>query len=764
MIYELVSDLAEVLEYMPIGHPQYRIAKLLDEAVCRDGTFLDQHPTTLFQCLWNSCWWNHNSGGYEPAVIKGEGGNAEQVLSLTRLLEHWHDTKQRLTPSFPWVRSLCPPAVLIGGILRGQIRGYGLCCMALDTARHRLFLGGADGRLLEWDLESRIVRFFKTGRHGNLSALALSSDGERLVSGDSEGHVQLWNAASMEVSGQFPAHARGVTQLQFLTNFPDYFASGSSDESVRIWHAGTGKELARYGTVYASGYGKGPVGQLVVRPRLRPYSRGLQTRLPLPFRTIHEGLAVLQTYVTQLAFNGTKLTDETSFNPRNESITSVTAGYDQQQQTLMCVGFDDGVISAYLWGGEHKIEFQALRRAVTSLALGDGGLLACGGEDGEVEVWSIETSERLVILPGHDADVRNLTFIPDQRQLISLAYGECLIWDLSRSGPQNREVQHNATVGSIHFATSELRAASLDCAGEVITWEYEPVKATMLPRKAATGIQHLAISPDEREITHVDVGGVITRRNFDSGQIISTALGNQDTQAITYSPDGTRLAVATKSEIQIWDIPNGNLAFRLAGHDSTVHYVAYSPNGQLLVSVSSRICIHPIPIPETADAVYRILTGRIVYERPDKYWSYYKLAFTPDASNLFVQCLPSSSAREDAFLNSYHLPWMQISEIKLNEAFTSPGDLGNVESIRKTRVYDAPLVLDLQALANGPSRTLVAMESRPQGTTLLNVSSGISVGWLPNFYVSIVTHPSLRVWAVNSGHRLDFFELKGDIA
>src|SRR6476659_6510225 len=57
MIFPLVQDFADALAAMPREHPRHRILKLLDEAFRRDVHFIDRHPTTFFQCMWNTCWW-----------------------------------------------------------------------------------------------------------------------------------------------------------------------------------------------------------------------------------------------------------------------------------------------------------------------------------------------------------------------------------------------------------------------------------------------------------------------------------------------------------------------------------------------------------------------------------------------------------------------------------------------------------------------------------------------------------------------------------
>jgi hypothetical protein len=57
MIFELAQDFRDAAAVMPKEHPKHRMLELLEEAVRRDIHFVDRHPTTLFQCMWNTCWW-----------------------------------------------------------------------------------------------------------------------------------------------------------------------------------------------------------------------------------------------------------------------------------------------------------------------------------------------------------------------------------------------------------------------------------------------------------------------------------------------------------------------------------------------------------------------------------------------------------------------------------------------------------------------------------------------------------------------------------
>src|ERR1700682_2824930 len=99
MIFELEQDSADVLEAMPSEHPRQRILKLLDEAIRRDVHFIDRHPTTLFQCLWNTCWWYdcpEAAGHYDLSKRTGNVPLPWEAVGrpLSTLLEQWRENKE----------------------------------------------------------------------------------------------------------------------------------------------------------------------------------------------------------------------------------------------------------------------------------------------------------------------------------------------------------------------------------------------------------------------------------------------------------------------------------------------------------------------------------------------------------------------------------------------------------------------------------------------------------------------------------------------
>ena len=57
MIFELAADCSAALAAMPREHSRLHTLELFEEAIRRDIHFTARHPTTLFQSMWNLCWW-----------------------------------------------------------------------------------------------------------------------------------------------------------------------------------------------------------------------------------------------------------------------------------------------------------------------------------------------------------------------------------------------------------------------------------------------------------------------------------------------------------------------------------------------------------------------------------------------------------------------------------------------------------------------------------------------------------------------------------
>ena len=204
-VFDLVREFAQAATLLPRKHPKQMVLQLLEEALKRDIHFIALHPTTLFQCLWNSGWWYDCEQAQAHLLAPATAGSPPEVpwdderLRLSDLLETWLDQKRVRDPDFTWVRALRPPAIALGSGQRSVFRGHS----------DRVF------------------------------AVAYSPDGTRMVSGSGDNTVRLWDTASGSELKCFRGHTHWVRSVAFspcgqriasasLDSTTDYRASPAS--------------------------------------------------------------------------------------------------------------------------------------------------------------------------------------------------------------------------------------------------------------------------------------------------------------------------------------------------------------------------------------------------------------------------------------------------------------------------------------------------------------------------------------------------------
>jgi len=584
MIFELAQDFHDALAALPQKHPRQRIVQLFEAAIRRRGTWIDHHPSTLFQCMWNLCWWHDcpeaarhygepRGGWTQPPPWRRPGPK------LFRILETWRGAKEQQIPRFAWLRELRPPSRPVDTSLQAVFRGQmgGVRGLAFRPDGRRIVSGGGAG-VVVWDAWTG--KLLARCHHGGgwITCVACSPDGRRGVSGNSDGTGCIWDIDSGEelarLSGQ-----RGIAAVAYS---PDgtrvATAGGEHDNDIRVWDTQTGKELAAWGILGARGY-----TGVAFSPDGRCIANG-GGYLRVSDAKTGEELAAMRGH-------GSAGVWSVAFSPDGRRIASA-GGY--RDNTVRVWDAATGEELAVLHG--HSAGVSCVTYAP------DNRHIASASQDKTVRIWDAETGTELAVLRGHHDRVKSIVFSPSGRHIASggdRPDNTVCLWNAQLEDKPVRLREHTERINCIACTPDGGRILSGGHGDTTIrVWDGESgVSLAVLPgHKGDKGsVEVIACSPDGRRI--VSGGNDNTARIWDAGtgRQIAVLKGHRDSvKSVAFAPDGCRVATGgsgTDGCVRVWDTASGR-SLAVFRTDAVINAVTFSPDGRRVLGAGHRAYHH----------------------------------------------------------------------------------------------------------------------------------------------------------------------------
>ena len=240
----------------------------------------------------------------------------------------------------------------------------------------------------------------------------------------------------------------------------------------------------------------------------------------------------------------------------------------------------------------------------------DGTRLAVAGSIG-IWIYDARTGIALNLLAGDE----NFVFSPDGQTLASNSGGTTIrLWDMDTGKHLHTLTVHEDSVNNMSGDEDWFNNMLFSPDGQTLAstggvwndrtirlWDVNTGKHLHTLIRHTYGVSSMSFSPDGQTLASGSKDETIRLWDVDTGEQLRTFKAHENSvNSVAFSPDGQTLAsvggydtnlpssgIRDSTTIRLWDPATGKQLYTLTGHEGWVRSVAFSPNGQTLVSDST---------------------------------------------------------------------------------------------------------------------------------------------------------------------------------
>ncbi|MHA2243950.1 MAG: WD40 repeat domain-containing protein [Candidatus Hodarchaeales archaeon] len=268
-------------------------------------------------------------------------------------------------------------------------------------------------------------------------------------------------------------------------------------------------------------------------------------------------------------------------------------------QRLLASGGDDLIIR--IWSiaeGRVILAWPAHSLPVGALIFSlDGSLLISGGPDMSIKLWNVINGNLTKTLPGITSGVSALAFSSDGKRLFSASsFGMIKIWNTTDWTEEREPIRaHEDWIHSIHISSDGALLISSSHDQTVKIWNTTNWNIIRTLTGFSDLIYEAKFSLVTRNlITFAGNDNIFWVWDLQSDRVIHKFEGHTPgirnlpaKPCVDFSPDGKIIATGgNEGFIKLWDMNTGELITTLPGHRDSLTKVIFSPDGTFLTSSS----------------------------------------------------------------------------------------------------------------------------------------------------------------------------------
>lgn len=433
---------------------------------------------------------------------------------------------------------------------------------------------------------------------GMIRALAVHPDGRRVVAGDSNGILWLWQMPDQQVT-RIPSHQQNTIQSVHFSPDGRFLAYASRDGRARLWDLDEERVIADIPKEESDLLAFSPDGRVLAgtadneiwlwdmdaRRFLPSLLAGTRKILTITFTPNGDQLIGTDYagFVYVWDWRGARLSRQWQVAPNYVHRLSV----HPDSRTMAVNTLNQGIKFYTPAGAEIPSELPREGNYFGLAFSPSGEWLAGAGPEGHVHIWETRTGRLNRLLRGHTHPVSAVAFFPHGQWIASASTDQTVrIWDME-SGRQLYELSGYRR--SIRTLTVAPDGGTLACGGSdasVHLWR----KGTPIPSKAWAGHQRrilsLAFHPGGRLLASGSSDRSVRLWDVSSGRPDRVLWGHEHSvERVLFHPRLPLLfSAAVDGILCIWHVEKGDLLGTVQAHTDWISDLVLSADGSLLVS------------------------------------------------------------------------------------------------------------------------------------------------------------------------------------
>ncbi len=216
----------------------------------------------------------------------------------------------------------------------------------------------------------------------------------------------------------------------------------------------------------------------------------------------------------------------------------------------------------------------------------DGRLLASGGDDSALKLWDVLRKQQIAthehIINRVRSPIEAIDFSPDGRLLATAGFGVKL-WD-ARTWEDISVFEHDGWVFAVAFSPDGRFLATGDASGHIRVWDVRRRRVVVHLEGDTRYVSAVGFSPDGKTLAGAGYTGTIKLWRVEGWERLGTLVSNGTIYNVSFSPDSSMLTGTGYESVNLWKVDSGEKNATLTGHTGWVEAVAFSSDGNALLS------------------------------------------------------------------------------------------------------------------------------------------------------------------------------------